>query len=84
MLTARQDCAREDEKGNGLRRFSLFSLPIIKRVTSRSMLSARAIASSRSIGVPVKVNERDADSKVVVCVVVLGWVFGAVASLAPG
>ena len=51
---------------------------------SRSILSARAMASSRSIGVRVMEDDCDSDSTVVVCVVVLGWVFGAVASLAPG
>ena len=47
------------------------------------MLSARAMASSRSIGIRVEEDEPDADSRAVICVVV-GWVFVVVASSAPG
>ena len=46
-----------EEKRKGLQRLSLFSLPIIRQVTSRSMLSAIAMALSRSIGVCIDEDE---------------------------
>ena len=51
METARQHCASVEENGNGLRPLSFFSLAIIRRVTSRSMLSASSTASSKVNGV---------------------------------